>query len=93
MAGNWSGSAVRKSRANWAARLPVPCSRCGKPVMPGSAWHVDHWPIPREMGGTETWPAHALCNMSAGGKRGAEITNGRREPVKTARLEERPLAW
>lgn len=93
MGTKWSGSNVRKSRANWAVQLPVPCSRCGKPVMPGSSWHVDHWPVPREMGGTDTWPAHAMCNMSAGGKRGAEITNGRREPVRTSRLEERPLAW
>lgn len=76
--GTWSGSKVRKARAYWRARLPVPCCRCGRPVTVAMRWQVDHWPISREQGGTETWPAHATCNLSAGGKRGAEITNARR---------------
>lgn len=93
MSASWSGSTVRKARAFWSARLPVPCCRCRKPVLPEQAWHVDHWPVPRELGGTETWPAHAKCNMSAGGKRGAELTNARRVPEVTRRIEERPLKW
>ena len=79
---------------HWAAKLPVPCCRCHRPVTPDQAWHVDHWPIPREFGGRDTWPAHAWCNMSAGGKRGAEIVNARRaEAPGSNRLERRPLAW
>lgn len=74
------------ARAQWRPRLPVPCCRCGKPVVPNpqlphDGWQVDHWPVPREQGGTETWPAHSLCNLSAGGKRGAAITNSRKPAV------------
>lgn len=79
----WHGSAVRKARAHWATRLPVACCRCGQPVIPDptkphDGWQVDHYPIPRELGGTDTWPAHATCNQEAGARRGAQITNARR---------------
>lgn len=81
--GRWAGTPVTRARAYWAARLPLPCSRCGKPVIPDTTkpdhgWQVDHWPIPRELGGTDTWPAHRTCNLLAGAKRGAQITNTRR---------------
>ena len=79
----WGGREVTKARAHWASRLPVPCCRCHRPVLSTDSWQVDHWPIPREFGGTETWPAHSLCNLSSGGKRGAEITNARRAVVAT----------
>lgn len=84
----WSGADVRRERARWAPRLPVPCCRCHRPVIPNPAlphngWQVDHWPVPRELGGTDTWPAHSTCNLSAGGRRGAEITNARRAQATT----------
>lgn len=84
----WNGNAVRKHRAYWRPLLPQPCCRCGLPVFAnpsakGEGWQVDHWPIPREFGGTETRPAHAHCNLSAGGKRGAQITNERRRKKST----------
>lgn len=92
----WGGSASRRARAYWAPRLPVPCCRCGLPVVPdpsqsSDGWQPDHWPIPREFGGTETWPAHAHCNLSAGGKRGAEIVKAKRsqrirQPRNTERI-------
>ena len=88
MSKNWTGWQSTKARRYWQPRLPLPCCRCGRPVMPDSQWQVDHWPIPREFGGTETWPAHSLCNMSAGGKRGAEITNARKLEAK--QLERMP---
>lgn len=83
----WGGAQVRKARAMWRPRLPLPCCRCTLPVVPdpskpGEGWQVDHWPIPFELGGTETWPAHARCNTSAGGKRGAQITNAKRKQRK-----------
>ena len=71
----WTGNEVRKARNAWIVQLTLPCCRCGKPVTRDMKWQVDHYPIPREFGGTQTWPAHAYCNMSAGGKRGAKITN------------------
>lgn len=88
----WGGSESRKARAMWEPRLPVPCCRCGKPVVPdptkkAGGWHPDHYPIPREFGGTETWPSHDHCNLSDGGKRGAAIVNARRaasRPIKRA---------
>lgn len=90
----WHGTDVRKARAYWKPRLPVPCCRCQRPVIPDprqpdDGWNVDHWPIPRELGGTQTWPAHRLCNLSAGGKRGAQITNARRadKPANNMRPE------
>lgn len=85
MSTRWAGSVVVKARAYWRPRLPVPCCRCGRPVhhdprKRAGGWHVDHYPIPRSAGGTETWPAHDLCNTSDGGKVGAAITNSRRRP-------------
>ncbi|MBK8445414.1 MAG: HNH endonuclease [Micropruina sp.] len=79
----WAGSRVTKAREFWKPRVAagLACSRCKKPILPGQSWQVDHL-IPREFGGMElglgnTWPAHSRCNTSAGGKRGAAITNSR----------------
>lgn len=85
----WGGRTATNKRRDWAKRLPVLCCRCGRPVLATQAWQVDHYPIPREHGGTETWPAHAKCNLSAGGKRGAQLTNARRArpDVKTTQRE------
>lgn len=91
----WGGAEAKKARDYWAPRLPVPCCRCGLPVIPdpskkGDGWQPDHFPIPREFGGTETWPAHMFCNLSAGGKRGAQLTNERKNvQVRTPRTSER----
>ena len=92
----WGGQKVTAARAMWAKRLPLPCSKCKRPVTADQAWHVDHV-IPRSQGGPEgvenQWPAHARCNTRDGGKAGARITNAKRAPVSTRRLEDRPLAW
>lgn len=80
MSRRWGGSRSRSARA-WCKPLVAqgaPCLRCGKPILPGQAWHADHV-IDRGLGGLDTpdnlWPAHESCNTSAGGKRGAQITN------------------
>ena len=61
--------------------LPAPCEECGRPVLPDQAWHVAHR-VPASQGGQTTiancGPAHAGCNLRAGGRLGAAITNGRR---------------
>jgi hypothetical protein len=80
----WGGRESINARAYWKPLLPRPCCRCGRPVVPrpwlhADGWHPDHWPVSREDGGTQTWPAHAECNLSAGGRRGAEITNSARK--------------
>lgn len=88
MTAKWAGRDVTRARADWRPRLPVPCCRCGKsvtpdPRLPHEGWQVDHYPVPRELGGTQTWPSHSTCNLSAGGKRGAHITNTRRAATTT----------
>ncbi|MBP1326726.1 hypothetical protein JOF28_001958 [Leucobacter exalbidus] len=63
-------------------QLPLPCVECRRPVMPGAKFDVAHIQG-AEHGGApalgNVGPAHPQCNRSAGGKRGAQITNqGRR---------------
>lgn len=87
----WSGREVMRARAYWRPRLPLPCRRCRRPVFDNptkryGGWHVGHI-IDRALGGTNdltnTWPEHDHCNMSAGGKLGAHITNARRATTQT----------
>lgn len=87
MSEKWAGTKVRKARAYWLPKLPVPCARCGRPVVHiegkrAGGWNVGHV-HDRWAGGPDdisnTWPEHARCNMSAGGKVGAAMTNARRE--------------
>lgn len=49
----------------------VHCPRCRRPITAGMAWHLDHAPGKRGHLG----PSHAHCNVVAGGKLGAAITN------------------
>lgn len=86
MSGKWEGRKVHKARAYWLPRLPVPCARCRRPVIHDPAkrfggWHVGHV-HDRWAGGSDdisnTWPEHDRCNLSAGGRVGAAITNTRR---------------
>lgn len=92
----WSGTKVRRARAYWRPRLPLPCRRCGKPVLatPESGWHVGHI-IDRALGGTDhlsnQWPEHNGCNTSAGGKIGARITNARRARPRILSERERGI--
>ncbi len=51
------------------------CAKCCKPVAHGDAWDLGHSEDRR----TYTGPEHAACNRSHGGKRGAKVTNARRE--------------
>ena len=79
----WHGSTVRDARAYWATQLPLPCSKCKRPVVPGQRWQVDHL-IPRALGGDLTdranqWPAHGRCNERAGTALGMQIKNARKK--------------
>lgn len=93
----WSGRTVTNARAYWRPRLPLPCRRCGRPVVHDPAkryggWHVGHI-VDRALGGSDhvsnQWPEHDGCNMSAGGKAGAAITNARRPGAVAALQSER----
>lgn len=72
---------LRAARAHFAPLLPLPCARCRRLVWDSDAWDVGHR-IPAEAGGdasiANTWPEHRRCNRSAGGRRGAQLTNARR---------------
>lgn len=67
-----------KLRPEIEARLPLPCTECGKPVFRDQRWHVAHL-TPASQGGrttrANTGAAHAICNLKAGGKLGAKATN------------------
>ena len=49
----------------------VACARCGCSILPGMEWHLDHAPGKTSYLG----PSHKKCNLSAGGREGAAITN------------------
>lgn len=96
-AGGWSGRKVTSARAYWRRRLPLPCRRCGRPVVHdpvkrNGGWNVGHI-VDRAQGGsdhvTNQWPEHETCNLRAGGKEGARITNARRPATRTALQSER----
>lgn len=75
-------TAAPKLRASIEARLPLPCVEgCGKLVEKGQAWHLAHI-VPASQGGrttpANTGAAHARCNLKAGGKLGASVTNARK---------------
>ena len=97
MADKWAGRKVQEARDYWMKRLPVPCAKCGRPVLHdpskrAGGWNVGHQ-IDRWMGGPDelsnTWPEHAHCNMSAGGRVGAAMTNRNRTPATVTMLPER----
>jgi len=64
-----------------AAQLPTPCVECGRPVSADQTWHVAHI-VPASQGGRttldNTGPAHARCNLEAGGRLGASVVNTHR---------------
>lgn len=75
-----STRAWRKLRAEFAARLPLPCALCDLPVLPDppttpdgkSLWHLHHVEA-FVRGGTKLWPAHKLCNLQAGDRVQASV--------------------
>lgn len=81
-------SATHKLRPEIEARLPLPCTECGRPVHRDQKWHVGHL-TPASRGGRttreNTGAAHARCNLKAGGKMGAAVVHGRRQTQKGIR--------
>ncbi len=59
---------VRRAVAAQMEAGGVACARCGRPIVPGSEWHLDH----RDDGPGYVGASHARCNISAnqGGWRG-----------------------
>lgn len=71
MSKNHDGYRSRDARKYWAARLPLPCLRCGKPVLPEHKWDVDHV-VPLSTPGSPAndpnnqWTSHRVCNRGHG---------------------------
>ena len=58
----------KKLRRQLAAKVQaggIRCGICGKPIPPGSVWHLDHTEDRTDYRG----PAHASCNTADGGRR------------------------
>lgn len=64
------------------------CIECGRPVTPDQKWHAGHVTA-AAAGGEPTsgnvGPVHASCNLRAGGRAGAAVTNGRRHTTNGLR--------
>jgi 5-methylcytosine-specific restriction endonuclease McrA len=77
-----------KFREKIARTLPQPCIECGGIITKADSWHVGHR-VAAEDGGrprlANVGPAHARCNLKSGGKRGARVTNARRNRAKDIR--------
>lgn len=67
----WGGRRVTELRKALAEQLPMPCARCGKPVMPGQRWDIGHI-VGRDVDPELAWDPdnwrveHAACNRAAG---------------------------
>lgn len=77
-----------KVRAFIRSQLPLPCVECGRDVTDDARWHVAHI-LPASRGGRTTiencGPAHPSCNLRAGGKLGAAVSNQSRRTSRDIR--------
>jgi hypothetical protein len=74
-------------RRRWAPQVDaglVDCWRCGGHLEPGRPWHLGHDDVDRTV-----WrgPEHVTCNLRAGGRNGAMVSNAsrQRKTVRTSR--------
>ncbi len=57
----------QQRRAMWTRKVEaggVVCARCGKPIVPGSPWDLDHTDDRSEYLG----PSHSSCNRAKGAR-------------------------
>ena len=74
---------TRAALAPTVAAGQAMCVRCHQWIKPGQAWHLDHDDHDRTK---YKGPAHALCNIRAGARKGSLIAHARRSRrVTTAR--------
>lgn len=92
----WGGRESTNARAACRRMFPFACLKCGGIIddsTPEKDWHAGHLEDRMDhTGNQQTVPEHAWCNTSAGGKRGAQITNGSKVTV-TENVRERTLKW
>lgn len=67
----------QRARQLWGAVVQaggVDCSRCGRPIVPGEPWDLDHSEDRSRYNG----PAHRRCNRRAGALKKAALARRRR---------------
>lgn len=98
----WGGRAVMKLREQLGATLPANCWRCGRTVNPGDPWHVGHIQDRADGGQADARLVTladvavecAPCNLGAGGRRGAAVTNaGKVKAGPLGTFRERTIKW
>lgn len=98
----WGGADSTKARAKCRAMLPAPCLSCGGMITredPESSWQAGHTidRVDTEAAGlphADVLPQHTKCNTSAGGKRGAAMTNQRHQtPAGPVHRDKEPQWW
>jgi hypothetical protein len=65
----------QRERRAWEPKVQrgeVACSRCGRLIVPGEPWHLDHTDDRAGYLG----PAHRDCNLRAGAVKGAQVRAG-----------------
>ena len=84
------GGLHRRERRKWERVVQAGdavCARCGRPIVPGSAWHLDH----EDSGEARDYlgPSHAACNQAAGARRALIAQAPPPAPAPAARRAER----
>ncbi|WP_367651732.1 HNH endonuclease [Curtobacterium sp. MCPF17_052] len=86
----WANGGSRRARARLAPTLPAPCSKCAKPVLPGTPWDVDHtvpldrWPEGLDYPPHLLQPSHRSCNRAEGGRISIARLNAMKRAKKNA---------
>lgn len=78
------GHAHQRERERWRPKVEaglVDCARCKRPILAGQPWQLGHTDDRTGWSG----PEHPKCNLSAGGRNGALVTNGQRAALRHSR--------
>ena len=66
------GQRHRLERERWRGAVElgqVACARCGRMIVPGTRWHLDH----TEDGSGWLGPSHAHCNLLVAARKGGNF--------------------
>jgi hypothetical protein len=83
---NHTHRVIRKQITEMVECGAARCTRCDKRILPGERWHLDHNDERTGYNGA----AHAVCNLSAGGAKSAQL---RREEEAAEREAERAAGY
>jgi hypothetical protein len=64
------------------------CARCGRTILPGQLWDLDHVDQPYAAGGEgRRLPAHSYCNRAAGARLGNALRAQRGQRMRMSRIK------